>query len=151
VLQGRTVRRVGGRAIDSATLRLLSELAARARRQLDRLHGMGNRRPHIVAGEPVRRGGATFVWIVSWSEAETARANRQVVGGEAETCRARRRLLVRDGDSSCETETPRARQRLFVRGGGLSEKPPPSRRLVEEASNWSETRRLDDDDLDKDP
>jgi hypothetical protein len=53
----------------------------------------------------VRRGGATFVWVMSWSEMETARANEQVVGGEAE-------VLMRGGDSSCEAETPRARRRL---------------------------------------
>jgi hypothetical protein len=91
------------------------------------------------------------VWVASWSETETARANKQVVGGEAETPRAGRRLLRRDGDLSCETETPRARRRLLVRGGNLSEKPPPSRRLVGEASYWSETRHLASDGLDKDP
>jgi hypothetical protein len=52
------------------------------------------------------------VWVASWSETETARANKQVVGGEAETPRAGRRLVVRDGDSSCEAETPRAGRKL---------------------------------------
>jgi hypothetical protein len=33
---------------------------------------------------------------------------------------ARRRLVVRDGDSSCETETPRARRRLLVRDRDFS-------------------------------
>jgi hypothetical protein len=64
-------------------------------------------------------------------EAETARANEQVVRGE--------------------TETPRARRRLVVRGGALSKKPSPSRRLVEEAPNWLETRHLASDGLDKGP
>jgi hypothetical protein len=38
-----------------------------------------------------------------------------------------------------------------MRGGSLSEKLPPSRRLVREASNWSEVRRLASDGLDRDP
>jgi hypothetical protein len=59
--------------------------------------------PRVVAGELVHRGGATFVWAVSWSETETTRVNEQVVGGEAE-------VLVRGGDLSCEAETPRARR-----------------------------------------
>jgi hypothetical protein len=51
-----------------------------------------------LARKLVRRGGATFAQTVSWSEAETARANKQVVGGEAETCRARQSLVVRGRD-----------------------------------------------------
>jgi hypothetical protein len=77
----------------------------------------------------VRRGGATFVWVMSWSEMETARANEQVVGGEAE-------VLMRGGDSSCEAETCRRSHSLV---GDLSGKPPTSRR-----------QRLASDGLDKD-
>jgi hypothetical protein len=63
---------------------------------------------------------------------------------------ARRRLLVRGRNLSCEAKIARARRRLLVRDGDLSEKPSFSRRLVEEASNWSETRHLDSDGFDWD-
>jgi hypothetical protein len=68
---------------------------------------------------------------VSWSETESARANEQVVRGETETPRARRRLVVRGRDSL---------EKLLTR-----------RRLVEEASNWSEVRRLASDGIDRVP
>jgi hypothetical protein len=41
-----------------------------------------------------------------------------------------------------------SRRRLVVRDGDWSEKLPLSRRLVGEAPNWSETRRLASDGLD---
>jgi hypothetical protein len=50
--------------------------------------------PRVIAGKLARRGGTTFARTASWLEAETARVNEQVVGGEAETPRARRRLVV---------------------------------------------------------
>jgi hypothetical protein len=46
-------------------------------------------------------------------------------------------------------ETPRVRRRLVLRGGDLSEKPPPRRRFVEEASHWLESRRLANEGLDR--
>jgi hypothetical protein len=61
------------------------------------------------------------------------------------------KLLVRGADSSCEAESCRARRRLVVQGGDLSEKLFTSRRLVKEASNWSEVRHLASDGLDRDP
>jgi hypothetical protein len=75
---------------------------------------------HGKSAPPKRRGRSVHVpelhhvvRLVPWSEAETARANEQLVvrGGdlsfEAETCRSRRRLVVRGGDLSCEAETCR--------------------------------------------
>jgi hypothetical protein len=104
----------GAARLNSAALRLLSDLAARACRQLAHLHGVGNWRP-------TRR-------------CEGARASgwRHVRVGH---------VLVRDGNCSCERAgcrrrggSPHARRRLIVRGGDLSEKPLPSWRLVGEAS-----------------
>jgi hypothetical protein len=81
--------------LSRAALRLLLWLAARAGRQLVHLHGVGNRPP-----PPTRRGGGVHVpgsrhvvQLAPWSEAETARANEQ--------------LVVRGGDLSCEAETCR--------------------------------------------
>jgi hypothetical protein len=56
----------------------------------------------------------------------------------------RRELLVRTSGSSRKVETCRARRRLL--GGG-----PFSRKLVGDAPNWSGTRRLASDGLDKGP
>jgi hypothetical protein len=76
-----------------AALRLLSELDAHACHQLVRLHGVGNqdptrrsRRIHVLGSRHVAR-------LASWSEAETARANEQ--------------LVVQGRDLSCEAETSR--------------------------------------------
>jgi hypothetical protein len=41
------------------------------------------------------------------------------------------------------------RRRLVMRGGDLLEKLSPSGKLVEEAPNWSEARRLASDGLDR--
>jgi hypothetical protein len=62
------------------------------------------------------------------------------VGG----ARAGQRLLVRGGKLSCEAETSRARRRLV--GGG-----PSGRELVGDAPNWSGTRRLTSEGLDRGP
>jgi hypothetical protein len=45
---------------------------------------------------------------------------QQVVEGEAESPRARRRLVGRDGDSSCGSESVRARRRLVGEDRALS-------------------------------
>jgi hypothetical protein len=67
-----------------AALRLLSELDARACRQLVCLHGMGNW-SLTCRGERVRvRGSCHVVWFASWSETESAHANELLVvrGGD---------------------------------------------------------------------
>jgi hypothetical protein len=82
----------------------------------------GTGAPRVVAGESVRRGGATL---------------------RGPSLGLRRKLLVRTSGLS------EARRRLVVRGGDLSEKLSPSGRLVEETPNWLETRRLARDGLDR--
>jgi hypothetical protein len=119
-------------------LRLSSEPAARACRQLVHLHGVENWHPTHCCGEACALG-----WRHDC-------VDRVLVGGGDCSCE-RAGCRRWGGNSSCEVETCRARQRLVVRGGGLSEKPSFSRRLVKEASNWSETRRLASDGLDRDP
>jgi hypothetical protein len=75
-------------------LRLLSGLAARACRKRVRLHGMGNW-PSTCRSESVYMPGSRHVvWLMPWSQAETARASEQ--------------LVVRGGDLSCEAETCRS-------------------------------------------
>jgi hypothetical protein len=88
--------------LNSATLRLPPEPVARVCYQMACLHGMVNWCSTCRSGEAYAPGWRHIVWTASWSETETARANKQVVGGEAETPRASRRLLVQDGVSSCE-------------------------------------------------
>jgi hypothetical protein len=56
---------------------------------------------------------------------------------------------VRGRELLCREETYGARQRLVVRDENLSEEPPPSQRLVGEASYCSETRRLASEGLDR--
>jgi hypothetical protein len=89
---------------NNAALRLSSEPAARVCCQLACLHGVGNWRPTRHCGEACasRWHHVHIEW--SWSEAETAHANEQVVGGEAETPRARQRILMQRRDLSCEAE-----------------------------------------------
>jgi hypothetical protein len=73
------------------TLRLLSGPAARTSHQLVCLHGAGNRSP-THRGEDIRVSGSRHVsWPTSQLESGTARVNE--------------RLVVRDGDLSCEAET----------------------------------------------
>jgi hypothetical protein len=56
---------------------------------------------------------------------------------DAETCCTRRRLVVRDGDLSCEAETCRG--------------DPSCRELVGDATNWPKTGRLASVGLDQGP
>jgi hypothetical protein len=107
--------------LNSVALRLLSELTARAC-CLVCLHGTGNWRSTRRHGAACASGRRLVAKTVSWSETGTICANKQVVGGEE--------------------ETPCARRRVVVRGGDSSEKLSPSKRLVEEAPDWLETRRL---------
>jgi hypothetical protein len=93
--------------LSRATLRLLSGPAARAGRQLVRLHGMGTGPPRIVAEALARLDRTTWYGL---------RLGR------------RRRLLVRTSSLSCEAETCRAKQRLIVGGSSNGE-------LVGEAPN----------------
>jgi hypothetical protein len=67
-----------------AALRLLSEPGARACRQLVRLHGMSNRRPTHHSGRVHVSGSCHVVRLVSWSEMESAHANKLLVvrGGD---------------------------------------------------------------------
>jgi hypothetical protein len=87
-------------------LRLLSGPAARAGRQLVRLHGTGNWCPTRRSGRVHVPGLRHVVRFASWSETESARASEM--------------LVVRGRESSCEVKTRRVRWRLVVRGGDLS-------------------------------
>jgi hypothetical protein len=100
--------------LNKAILRLLSGPTARAGCQLVRLHGMGNRFPMHRSGRVLVPGSHHVVRSASWSEAESARVNEQ--------------LVARGGDLSCEAETCRHRRRL-VEGGSSS------RELAGEAPN----------------
>jgi hypothetical protein len=92
-----------------ATLRLLSGPTAGAGRQLVCLHVMGNRSPTCRGRGAHASRSRHVVWLAPESEAETARANEQLVvrgrdlSCEAKTCRARRRLI---GGGSCRAYTP---------------------------------------------
>jgi hypothetical protein len=126
--------------LNNAILRLLSEPAAWACRQLERLHGVGNRCVACRRGEPDRRGNTTFMWApvpMLWP----LRVSPTLVGGGNFSCERvvgggvfpyKRSCRRRGGKSSCEAETPHARQSL-----------------VGESSFWWETRRLASDDPDK--
>jgi hypothetical protein len=94
--------------LGSAALCLMSEPTAHACCLLVCLHVMGNWHPTRRCGGVRASVCRHIAWTGSWSEIETPRANKQVVG---------------------------ARRRLLVRGGDLSKKLPPSRRLVGEAPN----------------
>jgi hypothetical protein len=77
----------------------------------------GTSAPRIVAKEPGRRDGATFVWALV-SSFRPSRPGLALVGNENYSCER----------ASCrsDAETPCVRQRLVVRGGNLSKKPPPA-------------------------
>jgi hypothetical protein len=126
----------GAARLNSAALRLLSDLAARACRQLAHLHGVGNWRPTRRC-EGARASGWRHVRVghvlVRDGNCSCERAGCRRRGGSPH---ARRRLIVRGGDSSCEAETCRRSHSLV---GDLSGKPPTSRR-----------QRLASDGLDKD-
>jgi hypothetical protein len=70
--------------LNRAALRLLSARHTYAGRQLVRLHGMGNRSPTHPGGSVHAPESRHVVWLVPWSEAETRRANEQLVvrGGD---------------------------------------------------------------------
>jgi hypothetical protein len=91
--------------LNRAALMLLSGPTARVGCQLVRLYGMGNRRPTRRSGRVHVSGSRHVVRFASWSEAESARVNKQ--------------LVVRGGDLSCEAENGR---RGFPLVGNLSEK-----------------------------
>jgi hypothetical protein len=74
--------------LSRATLCPLLELTARACRQLVCLQGMGNWRPTCRSEEVRVSRLRHVVWVASWSEAETACANKHVVGGEDFSCEA---------------------------------------------------------------
>jgi hypothetical protein len=132
---------------NSATLRLLSEPTARARRQLDYLHDVEDWSLACRCRELERRGRAMFMWVPNptlrppcvgpalvsdgnysceWVVRYRDSSCEQVVRGEAESPRARRRLLVRSGGSSCEADTARE-----------AETPRARRKLVGEVTHWS--------------
>jgi hypothetical protein len=85
----------------------------------------GTSAPRIVAKEPGRRDGATFVWALV-SSFRPSRPGLALVGNENYSCE-RASCRRRCGDSLCEAETCRA-------GRKLVEEATPSRRLVREAS-----------------
>jgi hypothetical protein len=150
LLTGLACRRVGrddalGAArLNSTAIRLLLEPAARACRQLERFHGVGNWCLACRHGEARASGSTTFVWApypmlrplcVGPALVEDGNYScERVAGGGDSSCEklvgVRRRLLVRGGDSSREAVTHRARRRLLVRGEDLSGKPPTRRRRV---------------------
>jgi hypothetical protein len=110
---------------NNAALRLSSEPAARGCCQLMCLHGVWNWR------------GSLCVEVAPRLHRPCLGRRRRLLVRTSRLSEARRRLVVRGKALSCEAET-------------LSEKPSPSWRLVGEASNMLETRRLSGDGLDED-
>jgi hypothetical protein len=139
---------------NSATLRLLSEPTARARRQLDYLHDVEDWSLACRCRELERRGRAMFMWVPNPTLRPPCVGPALVRDGSY-SCEwvVRYRLLMRtscqrqSGKSSCEAETPRTKRRLLMRGGDLSceaetareaETPRARRKLVGEVTHWSE-------------
>jgi hypothetical protein len=105
-------RRLDGCAAEQSRIKTLVRVRCPRVLPASALAWRGNRDPTRRSGRIHVSGSRHVVRLASWSEAETARANEQ--------------LVVRGEDLLCETETCRARQRL-VGGGSIS------RELVEEA------------------